>query len=166
MLKTVALLVENSPGVLTHVSGLISRRGFNIESIAASGTEQANITRISLVLDVVDDREYEQIVAQLGKLIQILKVVDMNNSQKISRELGLVKVKSSAEIRKEIIDIVQIFGARITEMNTESMVIEITDESAKIDTFCQILENYGIIEIIRTGEIFLSKKSISALKEA
>ena len=155
--KQLAVFVEDSPGVLTHVSGLISRRGYNIESIAASKTEKDNVTRISLVVQITEDWQLEQIMAQLEKLVQVYRVIHPS----ITRELALVKIKSSEEMRQEIISVVQVFRGQIIDFNAQSMVIQVTNDSHKIDAFCEIMQKYGIIEIIRTGEISLSIQPVS-----
>ena len=159
--KQLAVFVEDSPGVLTHVSGLISRRGYNIESIAASKTEKDNVTRISLVVQITEDWQLEQIMAQLEKLVQVYRVVHLSKAASITRELALVKIKSSEEMRQEIISVVQVFRGQIIDFNAQSMVIQVTNDSHKIDAFCDIMHKYGIIEIIRTGEISLSIQPIS-----
>ncbi len=159
--KQLAVFVEDSPGVLTHVSGLISRRGYNIESIAASKTEKAKVTRIYLVVQITEDWQLEQIMAQLEKLVQVYRVVHLSKAASITRELALVKIKSSEEMRQEIISVVQVFRGQIIDFNAQSMVIQVTNDSHKIDAFCDIMQKYGIIEIIRTGEISLSIQPIS-----
>ena len=164
MKKTLAVLVENRPGVLTHVSGLISRRGYNIASIAASSTEEPDITRISLVVEVENMDELEQIEAHLAKLVTVVKVMDTNHVDCMARELALLKLWASQEARQDIISLADIFRAKIIDIHPETMVIEITGESTKIDAFCQLMSKHGIIEIIRTGEIFLSRKPVAAIK--
>jgi acetolactate synthase-1/3 small subunit len=159
--KQLAVLVEDSPGVLTHVSGLISRRGYNIESIAASKTEKKNVTRISLVVQIEEDWQLEQIMAQIEKLVQVYRVVHLSKAGSMSRELALVKIKTSDEYRQEIMSIVDVFMGRIIDFNAEAMVIEVTNDSKKIDSFCELMKKYGIIEIIRTGEISLSVLPVS-----
>ncbi|MBQ3180214.1 MAG: acetolactate synthase small subunit [Firmicutes bacterium] len=159
--KKLAVLVEDSPGVLTHVSGLISRRGYNIESIAASKTEKPNVTRISLVVQIEEDWQLEQIIAQIEKLVQVFRVVHLPKVGSMSRELALVKIRTSDEYRQEIMSIVDVFMGRIIDFNAEAMVIEVTNDSKKIDSFCELMKKYGIIEIIRTGEISLSVLPIS-----
>lgn len=163
--KQLAVLVEDSPGVLTHVSGLISRRGYNIESIAASKTEKPNITRISLVVQIDEEWQLEQIMAQIEKLVQVYRVVHLSKAASMSRELALIKIRTSDEYRQEIMSIVSIFGGRIIDFNAEAMVIEITNDSKKVDSFCKLMEKYGIIEIIRTGEISLSILPVSFTDE-
>ena len=131
-----AVLVDNKPGVLTHVSGLISRRAFNIESISAGYTEEPAITRINIVVSVEDQQELAQVVNQLSKLIDVIKIVNLSQTDSISRELVLLKV------------------------SRENVVIELTGEQSKIDAICEMLAEYEIIEIARTGAIALSRGPI------
>lgn len=159
---TLAVLVENRPGVLTHISGLISRRAFNIESIAAGHTEEAETTRITISVDVDDEFELEQIVNQLSKLIDVIKIVNLTHIESIQRELALIKVKASKANRSDLVDIVEIFRAKIVDVNRETMVIELTGEDSKIDAFCEVLADFGIIEIVRTGKIALSRGAAPA----
>ncbi|MFZ3101827.1 MAG: acetolactate synthase small subunit [Desulfitobacteriaceae bacterium] len=161
MKHTLAVLVENRPGVLTHISGLISRRAFNIESIAAGYTEEPETTRITIVVEG-DDNELEQVVNQLSKLVDVIKISDLTAIDSIHRELALIKVKASSETRSDIVNIVEIFRAKIVDVNRETMVIELSGEEAKIDALCQMLEDHGIIEIVRTGKIALSRGPIPA----
>ena len=162
MKHTLAVLVENRPGVLTHISGLISRRAFNIESIAAGYTEEPDTTRITIVVEG-DEIEQEQVVNQLSKLVDVIKISDLTTVESIQRELALIKVKASLETRSDIINIVDIFRASIVDVNRETMVIELSGDETKIDALCQVLdEDHGIIEIARTGRIALSRGPIPA----
>ena len=161
MKHTLAVLVENRPGVLTHISGLISRRAFNIESIAAGYTEEPETTRITIVVEG-DEIELEQVVNQLSKLVDVIKISDLTSIDSIHRELALIKVKASTETRSDIVNIVEIFRAKIVDVNRETMVIELSGEETKIDALCQVLEDHGIIEIVRTGKIALSRGPIPA----
>lgn len=161
MRYTLGVLVENKPGVLTHISGLISRRAFNIESIAAGYTEEPDMTRITIVVQA-DENELEQVVNQLSKLIDVIKIVDLTSIDSIQRELALIKVKASTEFRSNIVDVVDIFRAKIVDVNRETMVIELTGEESKIDALCEVLKDYGIIEIVRTGKVALSRGPIAA----
>lgn len=158
------LLVDNRPGVLTHVSGLISRRAFNIESIAAGYTEEEDVTRINIVVSVNNELELEQVVNQLNKLIDIIKIVNLTEYDPIQRELVMIKVKASPATRTEIMNIVEIFRAKIVDINRESMVIELTGELKKVEAICSVLKDYEIIEIARTGAIGLSRGPIPAKK--
>ena len=148
-----AVLVDNKPGVLTHVAGLISRRAFNIESISAGYTEEPDVTRINIVVSVESEQELAQVVNQLGKLIDVIKIVNLT----IERELVLIKVQASKESRADIINVVNIFRANIVDVTTEDVVIELTGGESKIDALCEVLREYGIIEIARTGAIALSR---------
>ena len=157
-----ALLVDNRPGVLTHVSGLFRRRAFNIESIAAGYTEEEDVTRINIVVSVNDELELDQVVNQLNKLIDIIKIVNLTKFDPIQRELVMIKVKASPATRTDIMNIVEIFRAKIVDINRETMVIELTGEQSKIDALCNVLKDHEIIEIARTGAIALSRGPIPA----
>ena len=152
-----AVLVDNKPGVLTHVSGLISRRAFNIESISAGYTEEADITRINIVVSVESEQELEQVVNQLSKLIDVIKIVNLSKVESIKRELVMIKVRANKENRADIINVVNIFRAKIVDVSQENVVIELTGEQSKIDAICEVLAEYEIIEIARTGAIALSR---------
>ena len=152
-----AVLVDNKPGVLTHVAGLISRRAFNIESISAGYTEEPDITRINIVVSVESENELAQVVSQLGKLIDVIKIVNLSLTDSIERELVLIKVKASKASRADIINVVNIFRANIVDVTPEDVVIELTGGESKIDALCEVLEEYGIIEIARAGAIALSR---------
>ena len=152
-----AVLVDNKPGVLTHVAGLISRRAFNIESISAGYTEEPDVTRINIVVSVESEQELSQVVNQLGKLIDVIKIVNLTLEDSIERELVLIKVQASKESRADIINVVNIFRANIVDVTPEDVVIELTGGESKIDALCEVLEEYGIIEIARTGAIALSR---------
>jgi acetolactate synthase-1/3 small subunit len=162
MKYTLAVLTENRPGVLTHIAGLISRRAYNIESIAAGPSEEADITRITISVEVDDEIELEQVVNQLSKLIDVIKIVNLTSVDSIHRELALIKVKASKATRSDIVDIVEIFRAKIVDVNRETMTIELTGEESKIDALCEVLVDFGIIEIVRTGKIALSRGPVAA----
>ena len=155
-----AVLVDNKPGVLTHVSGLISRRAINIESISAGYTEERDVTRINIEVSVEDNRELEQVVSQLGKLIDVIKIVNLGEVDSIVRELVLLKVKAQKETLSDIRNIVDIFRGKIVDVSPENVVIEITGSRSKIDAICEMLAEFQIIEIDRTGAIALSRGPI------
>ncbi|MDR1603381.1 MAG: acetolactate synthase small subunit [Gracilibacteraceae bacterium] len=157
MKYTLAVLVEDKPGVLTHVSALISRRAFNIVSIAAGYTEEADITRITLVVDVDDQYELEQVVHQLSKLIDVVKIVVLDGTDSVHRELAMIKVACRPERRAEIINLVNVFRAHVVDVNKEAMIIELSGEETKIDALCELLGEYGVREIVRTGRIAVSR---------
>ena len=152
-----AILVDNKPGVLTHVAGLISRRAFNIESINAGYTEEESVTRINIVVSVDSERELEQVKHQLSKLIDVVKIVNLTEVDNITRELVLIKVRATAEARSDLINIVNIFRAKIVDVSKENVVIELTGEESKINAICEVLSEYEIVEIARTGAIALSR---------
>ena len=162
MKHTLAVLVENRPGVLTHISGLISRRAFNIESIAAGYTEEADTTRITISVEVDSEVELEQVVNQLSKLVDVIKIVNLTYVESIERELALIKVKASKTNRSDLVNVVEIFRAKIIDVNRETVAIELTGEESKIDAFCEVLLDFGIIEIARTGKIALSRGPVPA----
>lgn len=152
-----AVLVDNKPGVLTHVSGLISRRAFNIESISAGYTEEQDVTRINIEVSVEDNRELEQVVSQLSKLIDVIKIVNLGEVDSIVRELVLLKVKAQKETLSDIRNIVDIFRGKIVDVSPENVVIELTGSRSKIEAICEMLAGFEIIEIARTGAIALSR---------
>lgn len=152
-----AVLVDNKPGVLTHVSGLISRRAFNIESISAGYTEEQDVTRINIEVSVEDNRELDQVVNQLGKLIDVIKIVNLGEVDSIVRELVLLKVKADKDTLSDIRNIVDIFRGNIVDVSPENVVIELTGSRGKIDAICEMMAEFRIIEIARTGAIALSR---------
>ena len=161
MIHTLAVLVENRPGVLTRISGLISRRAFNIESISAGYTEESDMTRITIDVDG-NDLEIEQVVNQLSKLVDVIKIVDLTTVDALNRELALIKVRATPEKRSDIVDIVDIFRAKIVDVNRETMVIELSGDKEKIDALCEVMKDHGIIEIVRTGKIMISRGPVPA----
>ena len=162
MKYTLAVLVENRPGVLTHISGLISRRAFNIESIAAGPTEEVDTTRITIGVEVEDEFELEQVVNQLSKLINVIKIANLTYVDSIQRELALIKVRANKANRSDLVDIVEIFRAKIVDVNRETLVIELSGEEAKIDALCEVLMDFGIIELVRTGRIAIGRGPVPA----
>ena len=152
-----AILVDNKPGVLTHVSGLISRRAFNIESISAGYTEETDVTRINIEVSVEDKHELEQVINQLLKLIDIIKIVNLGEVDSIVRELVLLKVRANKETLKDIRNIVDVFRGKIVDISPENVVIEITGSQGKIDAICAMMAQFEIIEIARTGTIAISR---------
>lgn len=159
-----AVLVDNKPGVLTHVSGLISRRAFNIESISAGYTEEPSVTRINIVVSVESENELDQVVNQLSKLIDVIKIVNLSKAPSIERELIMIKVKTTRETRSDIIDIVNVFRAKIVDVTQETVVIELTGQQSKLDAICEVLSEYEIVEIARTGSIGLSRGPVPVKK--
>ena len=155
-----AILVDNKPGVLTHVSGLISRRAFNIESISAGYTEETDVTRINIEVSVEDKHELEQVINQLSKLIDIIKIVNLGEVDSIVRELVLLKVRANKETLKDIRNIVDVFRGKIVDISPENVVIEITGSHGEIEAICEMMAQFEIIEIARTGTIAISRGPI------
>jgi len=151
-----ALLVVNRPKVLSHISGLISRRAYNIDSIAAGPTEDPRITRITLVVEC-EPEEIEQVENQIAKLVDVIKVTNLTKEKSIARELALIKVRASSEKRSDIVDICNIFRAKIVDVTRGTMVVELTGESDKIEALFDVLKEHGIIEIVRTGTVSLQR---------
>jgi len=153
---TITVLVDNKPGVLSRVSGLFSRRGYNIESLAVSITENPELSRMTLVVNG-DEQEVEQITKQLHKLIEVSKVQDYINIPMIARELALIKVNASVENRTALLQLVEVFRGRVIDMSEKTFVIELTGANDKIDAFEKLLEPYGIRELVRTGRIAMAR---------
>ncbi|MBI4115549.1 MAG: acetolactate synthase small subunit [Candidatus Omnitrophica bacterium] len=164
MKHTVSVLVENHFGVLAHVAGLFSARGFNIDSLAVGETEDPTVSRMTIVAHG-DERVIEQIVKQLNKLIDVIKVQDLTNEDAISRELVLVKVHASATNRSDILQIVNTFRAKVVDVSPHSLTVEVTGSEEKIDAMLELFRPFGIKEVVRTGTIALSRKSELNLKK-
>ncbi|MGP8322035.1 MAG: acetolactate synthase small subunit [Methanosarcinaceae archaeon] len=154
MKHILAVLVENKFGVLTRVAGLFSRRGYNIDSLAVGVTEDPTISRMTIVVRG-NDHVLEQVTKQLNKLIDVIEVTDISSDESVERELALIKVSADANNRSEIIQIVDIFRARIIDVAAKSMTIEVTGDENKIVGIEQLLRPFGIEEVVRTGKIAL-----------
>lgn len=158
MMHTISVLVENKAGVLSRISGLFARRGFNIDSLAVGVTEDPDISRITVVVNG-DDRIAEQVEKQLNKQIDVLKVRRLSYEKLTRREVALVKVKWDSSQRGEIIDTVKIMEGKIVDLSHTTMTIEICDKPEKIDLLVELLSEYKIEEIARTGTVALQKGS-------
>jgi len=151
---TLSVLVENKPGVLARVSGLFARRGFNIESLAVSETEDADTSRMTIVVSG-PPQTLEQISKQLYKLIDVIKVYDYTDEAVVERQLALIKVRCTKETRSEIIQVADIFRAQIVDMSPESLTIEVTGNERKIAAVRSLLTQFGIMEMVGTGSVVL-----------
>lgn len=145
-----SVLVENHSGVLSKVAGLFSRRGYNIHSLTVGVTEDPEISRMTIV-SIGDDYMFEQISKQLNKLIEVIKVIELNQDTSVYRELSLIKVSAESNNKLIIMESVNTFRGKIVDMNEKSMIIEITGNEKKISAFIELMKPYGIKEIIRTG---------------
>ena len=156
--NVLSVLVENRPGVLMRVVALISRRGFNIESLSVGPTEDPTRSRITIITDV-DDEAWEQITKQLNKLVVVHKIADLTGQAFIVRELVLFKVDAPAERRNEVIEIANLFRAKVVDVGHDSLTIEATGDESKMQGMEDLLRSYGIKEITRTGKIAMSRNS-------
>ena len=156
--QTISVLVEDEAGVLTRIAGLFARRGFNIESLAVGPAEQSGVSRITMVVPG-DEKVVEQLIKQLYKLISVLKVQDISQQPCVERELMLIKVNATASNRAEVIQVAQIFRARVVDLSEEALTIEVVGDPGKIVAIIQMLNKFGIREIARTGKIALVRES-------
>lgn len=154
MRHVLSALVQNQPGVLAHISGMLASRGFNIDSLAVGATEKADLSRMTFVING-DDQELEQVRKQLGKIITVVAVQDISSEDFVERDLMLLKVKASSQQRTEITLLVEMFRGRIVDISPDSLMIEISGKENKIDAFIDLMRPYGIIELARTGRIAL-----------
>ncbi|WP_066637975.1 acetolactate synthase small subunit [Desulfolucanica intricata] len=164
MLHTLAVLVENNPGVLARVSGLFSRRGFNIDSLAVGRTDDPTISRMTIVVEG-DNHVLEQVRKQLDKLIDVIKIDDITSERYVGRELIIIKVNADAQARPEIMQIVDIFRAHIVDIGQETLMIEATGDADKINGLEEALKPFGIKEVVRTGKIAMLRGSKSTSLE-
>ncbi|WP_251212325.1 acetolactate synthase small subunit [Adlercreutzia murintestinalis] len=158
MKHVLSVLVENKPGVLSRVTGLISRRGFNIESLSVGPTEDPTMSRVTAIVNA-DEVGYEQITKQLHKLISVHKITDLTDEGAIERELVLIKVNATPDRRNEIIEIANIFRAKIVDVGRSSLIIEATGDEEKLRGLEDLFRAYGLKEVIRTGKIAMSRNS-------
>ena len=157
-----SLLVENKPGLLTRVAGLFARRGFNIESLAVGLSEVDGLSRITAVVDV-EDLPLEQVTKQLNKLVNVIKIVELDPHQSVQREHMLIKVKVDNATRSGVLEAVNLFRARVVDVAPDALVIEVTGDSGKVQAFLRVLEPYGIKEIAQSGLLAIGRggKSIT-----
>ncbi|MEX1210520.1 MAG: acetolactate synthase small subunit [Candidatus Nanopelagicales bacterium] len=155
---TLSVLVEDKPGVLARVASLFSRRGFNIESLAVGPTEIPDVSRMTIVVSV-ERLLLEQVTKQLNKLINVLKIVELDESTSVQRALALVKVRADAESRSSVLEIVQLFRAKVVDVATDAVTIEVTGDEPKIEALLRLLEPYGIKELVESGVIALGRGS-------
>ncbi|SFM52616.1 acetolactate synthase small subunit [Thermodesulforhabdus norvegica] len=153
---TIGVLVENQPGVLSRVAGLFSGRGFNIESLTVAETNEPGMSRITLVT-TGDEHIVEQIIKQLNKLINVIKVLDFRDTEFVEREMALIKVKADKQSRAEILRIVDIFRAKVVDVSPHSYIVEVTGDEGKIQAILDLLSEYGILELARTGKAAMAR---------
>ena len=153
---TLSVLVENKPGVLTRVAGLFARRSFNIHSLAVGPTEHTEISRITVVVDV-DALPLEQVTKQLNKLVNVIKIVELEDAASVQRELLLVKVKADVTQRTGVLEVVQLFRAHVVDVVPDTVVIEATGGPGKLDALLAALEPFGIREIVQSGTVAIGR---------
>lgn len=162
---TLSVLVENKPGVLTRVAGLFARRAFNIHSLAVGPTEHDEISRITVVVDV-EARPLEQVTKQLNKLVNVIKIVELEDDSSVRRELLLVKVKADQALRTGVLEVVDLFRAHVVDVSTETVVIEAIGSPTKLTALLAALEPYGVREIVQSGTVAIGRGSRSITDRA
>lgn len=156
MKHTLSVLVENKPGVLTRVAGLFARRGFNIDSLVVAETENHAVSRMTITVDE-QDHPVEQVTKQLHKLINVLKITDLDPANSVERELLLVKVKADAQSRPGIMQLVEIFRGKIIDVSADLLIVEMTGTRDKVSALMELLAPYGVVELMRTGRVAMSR---------
>lgn len=156
---TIAVIVNDQPGVLQRVSGLFGRRGFNIESITVGTSEEQGLSRMVIVTSG-DDHTLEQITKQLYKLIDVIKVIDLSSNAMVARELALIKVHAEPASRPEILGVVETFRAAVVDIGTHSLMVQVVGDTEKIDAMIELLKPYGIRELSRTGVTALNRGNV------
>jgi acetolactate synthase I/III small subunit len=162
---TLSVLVENKPGVLARIAALFSRRGFNIDSLAVGPTEHPAISRMTVVVDV-EDKPLEQVTKQLNKLVNVIKIVELDPAQSIQRELLLLKVKADLDSRSHVLETVQLFRAKVVDVAADAVTIEATGSAEKLDALLRMLEPFGIRELVQSGVVAVSRGARSMTDRA
>ena len=157
---TLSVLVEDKPGVLARIAGLFSRRGFNIESLAVGPTEHADVSRMTIVV-AVEDSPLEQVTKQLNKLIEVIKIVELEPGASVQRELLMVKVSATTETRGQVLDTVQLFRAKVVDVATDALTIQIAGNADKLADFLRVVEPFGIREQVQSGMVAIGRGSRS-----
>jgi acetolactate synthase-1/3 small subunit len=153
---TLSVLVEDRPGVLARIAGLFSRRGFNIDSLAVGPTEHPDISRMTVVVDV-EDLPLEQVTKQLNKLVEVIKVVELEAPTSVQRELLLVKVRADLQTRSHVLETVQLFRAKVVDVSTDAVTIEATGNAEKLAALLRVLEPFGIRELVQSGMVAVGR---------
>ena len=159
---TLSVLVENKPGVLARIAGLFSRRGYNIASLAVGPTEHPEVSRMTIVVNV-EDSPLEQVTKQLNKLVEVIKIVELDGSGSVNRELMLVKVRADAATRGQVLDAVQLFRAKVVDVATDAITVQVVGNQDKLEDFLRIVEPFGVRELVQSGMVAIGRggRSIS-----
>ncbi len=151
-----SVLVENKPGVLARISSLFSRRGFNIESLAVGPTQDVEVSRMTIVVNL-DDQPLEQVTKQLNKLVEVLKIVELEGSGSVERELALVKIRADSQTRGQVLETVALFRAKVVDVATDAVTIEVTGSRDKLEAMLRVLEPFGIRELVQSGLVAINR---------
>ena len=162
---TLSVLVEDKPGVLARASGLFSRRGFNISSLAVGPTEQPGISRMTIVVSV-EELPLEQVTKQLNKLVHVIKIVELEPESSVQRELLLVKVRADASVRSSVLETVQLFRAKVVDVASDTLTIEVTGNRDKLAAFLEVLEPFGVKELVQSGMVAIGRGARSITDRA
>jgi acetolactate synthase-1/3 small subunit len=162
---TLSVLVENKPGVLARVSGLFSRRGFNIDSLAVGPTEHADVSRMTIVVSV-EELPLEQVTKQLNKLVNVIKIVELDPAASVQRELLLLKVRADVQTRSHVLETVQLFRAKVVDVTVDTVTVEATGTADKLDALIRVLEPFGIKELVQSGLVAVARGSRSMTDRA
>ena len=162
---TLSVLVENQPGILTRVAALFARRGFNIHSLAVGPTEHPSVSRMTVVVDV-EDLPLEQVTKQLNKLVQVIKIVELEPSASVQRELLLVKVRADLQTRSHVLETVRLFRAKVVDVAPDAVTIEVTGNPEKLEAFLKVLEPFGIRELAQSGLVGIGRGNRSITDRA
>jgi acetolactate synthase-1/3 small subunit len=155
MLQIISILLENKPGALLRVTGLLSARGYNIESLTVARTIDPELSRMTIVVDV-DERLFSQVIKQMNKLINVLQASDLTGTPSVCREMVLVRIRTALETRTAVIKEAEIFGARVIDSSTEGFALEATGETEKLEEFIDVMRSYGDIDVTRSGGVAMS----------
>jgi acetolactate synthase-1/3 small subunit len=162
---TLSVLVENTPGILARVAGLFARRGFNIHSLAVGPTEHADVSRMTVVVDV-EELPLEQVTKQLNKLINVIKIVELEQQASVQRELLLVKVRADLQTRSNVLETVRLFRAKVVDVAPDAVTVEVTGNPDKLEAFLKVVEPFGIRELVQSGLVGISRGSRSITDRA
>ncbi|GAA5150734.1 acetolactate synthase small subunit [Nocardioides marinquilinus] len=157
---TLSVLVENKPGVLARIASLFSRRGFNIDSLAVGPTEHAEISRMTIVVNVAES-PLEQVTKQLNKLVEVIKIVELDPDASVNRELVLAKIAATGETRGQVLDVVQAFRAKVIDVAPDAVTVQLVGNTSKIADFLTMLEPYGVRELVQSGQVAIGRGSRS-----
>lgn len=157
---TLSVLVENKPGVLARIAALFSRRGFNIDSLSVGPTEHDEVSRMTIVV-ALDEMPLEQVTKQLNKLVEVIKIVELEQGQAVVRELLMVKVKADLESRGQVLEALQLFHAKVVDVAPDAITAEVTGNSDKLESFLRVLEPFGVRELVQSGMVAIGRGSRS-----